>query len=58
MDTQRCGNTQAAISWWSIKNLLEDDKLFQVAKGEWKKTNRDQQPLDLPCKKQEPDQEI
>ena len=58
IDTKSCGNTQAAMSGWSIKNLLEDDKLFQAAKGEWKKTNMDQQSLDLLCKKEELDQEV
>ncbi len=58
IDTQSLGNTQAAISGWSIKNLLEDDKLFQAAQAEWKKTNRDQRPLDLLCTKQELDQEV
>ena len=28
IDIQNCGNTQAAISVWSIKSLLEDDKLL------------------------------
>lgn len=46
------------MSRWNIKNLLGDDKLFQAAKGEWKKTKRDQQLLDLLCKKQELDQEV
>ena len=46
------------MSGWSIKNLLEDDKLLQTAQGEWKKTNRDQQPLDLLCTKQDLDKKV
>ena len=58
IDTQGQENTQAAMSGWSIKNLLEDDKLRQAAQGEWKKSNEDRQPLDLLCTKQELDQEV
>ena len=58
IDTQICGNTQAAMSGWSIKNLLEHDKLFQAVKNEWKKTNIDQQPLNLLCKKEKLDQKV
>ena len=58
MDIQSCRNTQAAMNGWSIKNLLEDDRLFQAAKGEWKKTIKDQKPLDLLCKNEELDQEV
>ena len=38
--------------------MLEDDKLRQAAQSEWKKSNRDQQPLDLLCTKQELDKEV
>ena len=55
IDIQSLGNTQTVISRWSIKNLFKDDKLFQVAQAEWKKTNKDQQPLDLLYTKQELD---
>ena len=55
---QSQGNTQAAMSGWSIKNLLGDDKLLQAAQSEWKMTNGDQQSLDLLCTKQELDKEV
>ncbi len=58
IDTQSQGNTQAAMSGWSLKNLLEDDKLLQAAQIEWKKANGDQQHLNLLCTKQELDKEV
>ncbi len=58
MDTQGRGNTQAAMIGWSIKNLLENDKLLQPAQSEWKWTGGDQQHLDLLCTKQELDKEV
>ena len=51
-------NTQAAMSGWSIKNLLEDNKLLKAAKSDWKRFNEDHQPLDLHCTKQELDKEV
>ena len=51
-------NTQAAMSGWSIKNLLEDDKLLEAAKSDWKRFNEDHQLLDLHCTKQELDKEV
>ena len=38
---------------WSIKSWLEDDKLTQAVKDEWKKTNGDQPLLGLHYIKQE-----
>ena len=58
IDTQSPKNIQAAMSGWSIKNLLENDMLFQAAKSEWKKTNGAQQHLDLLCTKQELDKKV
>ena len=52
------GNTQAAMSGWSIKNLLENSKLLELAQSEWKRTSRDQQHLDLLCTKPELDKEV
>ena len=46
------------MNGYSIKNLLEDDKLFEVVKDELKRTNRDHQPLRLDCTIQELDQEV
>ena len=57
IDTSSC-RTQAAMSGWSIKNLLEDDKLFEAAKDEWKRANGDHQQLSLGCTRQELDQEV
>ncbi len=37
---------------------MEDDKLLQAAQVEWKRSNRDQQPLDLLCTKQDLDKEV
>ncbi len=34
IDTQGQRNTQAATSGWSIKNLLEDDKLLEAAQSD------------------------
>lgn len=33
MNIQDGGNTQVNMSGWSIKNLLKDNKLFQVAQS-------------------------
>ena len=43
---------------WSIKNLLEDDKLYKVAQSDWKRLNENHQLLDLLCTKQELDKEV
>ena len=58
MDTSGPRNSQWAMTRWSIKSLLEDDKLFQSAQEDWKKTNRDQSLLGLQCTKQELDQKV
>ncbi len=58
MNVEGNGNTQAAMSGWSIKNLLENSKLLEVAQSEWKRTSRDQQHLDLLCTKPELDKEV
>ena len=58
IDTQGQRNTQAATSGWSIKNLLEDDKLLEAAQSDWKRFNKDHQLLDLLCTKHELDKEV
>ncbi len=41
-----------------VLNLLEDDKQLQAAQVKWKRTNGDQQLLDLLCTKQDPNKEV
>lgn len=57
-DSHSYKNPQAAMNRWSIKNQLDENKLFQAAKNKQKKINKDQQLLDLFYKKQELDQEV
>ena len=58
IETQDPGNQQAAMSGWSIKNLLRDEKLLQAAKNEWDKTSAGQAHLDLSCTKEDLDREV
>lgn len=58
IDTPGQGNAQAAMTGWSIKNLLEDDKLLEAAKSYWKRLNGNHQFLGLFCTKQELDKEV
>lgn len=51
-------NTQAAISGWSIKNLLEDEKKLKAVRSDWEKVNADHQLLVLLCTKQELDKKV
>ena len=32
------------MNGWIIKNLIEDDKLFQAEKNEWNNTIKDEEP--------------
>ena len=57
-NTQGQENFQATMTGWSIKNLLEDDKLHKVAQSDWKRLNENHQLLDLLCTKQELDKEV
>ena len=58
VDAQNSKNTQAAISGWSIKNLLADNELMKAAKSEWKRVNEDHQLLNLLGTRQELDEEV
>ena len=58
IDTQGHENAQATMSGWSIKILLEDDKLLEAAQSAWKRLNRDPQLLDLFCTKLKLDKEV
>lgn len=42
IDTQTQKNIQATMAGWSIKNLVEDDRLRRTAQSEWEKKNKDQ----------------
>ena len=57
IDTQGQEKSQAAISSWSIKNLLRDEKLLKAAEDDWKRLNGDRQPLNPHCTKLEFDKE-
>ena len=57
IDTQGQEKSQAAISGWSIKNLLRDEKLLKAAEDDWKRLNGDRQPLNPHCTKLEFDKE-
>ena len=46
------------MTGWSIKNLLEDDKLYKVAQSDWKRLNENNQLLDLLCTKLKLDKEV
>ena len=51
-------NSQAAMTGWSIKKLLGDDKLLEAAQSNWKRLNKNHQLLDLLCTEQELDKEV
>ena len=57
-DIQDPENSQVTMTGWSIKNLLEDDKLCKVAQSDWKRLNENHQLLDLLCTKQELDKKV
>ena len=58
IDTPGQRNSQPAMSGWSIRNLLEDEKKLKAAQSDWEKLNVNHQLLDLLCTKQELDKEV
>lgn len=58
LKTQEPGNQQAAMSGYSIKNLLENNNLLQAAKNEWDRACLGQAQLDLSCTKEDLDREV
>ena len=57
-DIEVPSKTRAAISGWSINNLLEDNKSLKAAQHDWKEINGNHQLLDLLCTKEELDKEV
>ncbi len=58
IETQSQDNQLAAMTGWSIQNLLEDKEVLQAAKDEWIKTTEDHAHLDPLCTKEDLDQEV
>ena len=58
IETQEPETQQAAMSGWSIKNLLEDKELLQAAKDEWNMTSKGQAHLRLSYTKEDLDREV
>lgn len=57
IENQEPGKQQAAMSGWSIENLLKDDKLIQVARSEWDRTSARHVHLGVLCTKEDLDKE-
>ncbi len=58
IEAQGPDKQQAAMTGWSIKNLLEDKELLQAAKNEWIIATENHAHLDPLCTKEDLDKEV